>query len=77
MIFFLTNPANAYAGLSGEMTIVQSASGSDIVQTWGTTWKFASGTKPTLSTASNAVDILPFYCRSSTFCAVGVLGGVQ
>lgn len=73
----VANPTGVYAGLSGNITLVQSSTGSDLVGTWGTTWKFAGGTKPTLSTAANAVDILPYYCRTTTFCAVTFVGNLQ
>lgn len=73
----VANPAGVYAGLSGNMTITQSATGSDLINTWDSTWKFSGGTKPVLSTAANAVDVLPFYCRTTTFCAVTFVGNLQ
>jgi hypothetical protein len=72
----IANPSGTYAGLSGFLTIIQSSTGSDTV-TWGGNWKFASGTAPTLSTGANAVDILPYYCRTTSFCAVGFSGNVH
>lgn len=73
----IANPTNVYAGLSGNMTIVQSSTGSDTVGTWGTTWKFSGGVKPTLSAGANAVDVLPFYCRTTTFCVVTFVANAQ
>ncbi len=73
----VANPTGAYAGLSGFLTIIQSATGSDTISIWGTSWKFANGTPPTLSTVAGSVDILPYYCRSSTFCALSILADVQ
>ncbi len=72
----IANPTGTYAGLSGFLTITQSSTGSDTV-TWGGNWKFAGGTAPTLSTTANAVDILPFYCRTTSFCALGFMGDVK
>ncbi len=73
----IANPSGVYAGLSGFLTITQSATGSDTIGSWGSTWKFASGTAPVLTTTASAVDILPFYCRTTTFCAVGFMGDVK
>ncbi len=72
----IANPTGVYAGLSGFLTIIQSSTGSDTV-TWGGNWKFPGGTAPTLSTAANAVDILPYYCRTTSFCVVGFSGDVK
>jgi len=72
----IANPTGVYAGLSGFLTIIQSSTGSDTVS-WGGNWKFAGGTAPTLSTAANAIDVLPFYCRTTTFCAVTFVGNVH
>ncbi len=72
----IANPTGTYAGLSGFLTIIQSSSGSDTV-TWGGNWKFAGGTAPTLTTTANAIDILPYYCRTTGFCAIGFMGDVK
>ncbi len=72
----IASPTNTYAGLSGFLTIVQSSTGSDTV-TWGSNWKFAGGSAPTLTTTANAVDILPYYCRTTSFCLVGFSGDVK
>ncbi len=73
----IPNPINVYAGLSGNMTITQSTTGSDTIGTWGSTWKFFGGSKPLLSTGANAIDVLPFYCRTTTFCVVTDIANVQ
>ena len=70
----IANPTAAYAGLNGFITLIQSATGSDVINTWGSTWKFAGGIKPVLSTTANAVDTFGFYCRSPTFCEVSAVG---
>ncbi len=72
----IANPTGTYAGLSGFLTVIQSSTGSDTV-TWGANWKFPGGTAPTRSTAANAIDILPYYCRTTSFCAVGFSAAVQ
>jgi hypothetical protein len=73
----IANPANVYAGLSGNMTLIQSATGSDTIGTWGTTWKFSGGVAPLLSTGANAIDVLPFYCRTTTFCVITLIANAQ
>lgn len=72
----IANPTGVYAGLSGNLTLVQSASGSDTV-TWSSVWKFSNGVPPTLTTTANAVDVLPYYCRTPSFCVVTFIGNVQ
>ena len=69
----LANPSGAYNGLAGFIEVIQDGSGSRTITTYGSTWKFSGGTKPTLSTAINAKDVLPFFCDSSTFCMVGAI----
>ena len=61
----LANPTNLVAGQSGAIFITQDASGSRTLS-YGTYWKFAGGTLPTLSTAANAVDMLVYVVKSST-----------
>lgn len=73
----IANPTNVYAGLSGNLTLIQSSSGFDTIGTWGSTWKFSAGVKPTLSTTASAIDILPFYCRTTTFCVVTFIANAQ
>ncbi len=67
----LANPSNAYNGLSGFIEVIQSSSGNDLINTYGTTWNFPSSTPPVLSTGVNAKDILPFFCDNSSFCMIG------
>ncbi len=70
----IASPANVPAGQSGFLTVSQSSSGSDLVNTWGANWKFSGGTPPTLSTSANAVDTLSYYCRTTTFCEATFVG---
>jgi hypothetical protein len=60
----LANPTNAKAGQSGRIRVPQDGTGSRTL-TVGANWKFAGGA-PTLSTAASTVDIIAYYCRSSS-----------
>ncbi len=73
----IASPLNVFAGISGYLTVNQSASGSDLVTTWGSVWKFPGGIKPTLTTDVNAVDTLPFYCRTTSFCEITFVGNFK
>jgi hypothetical protein len=73
----IANIASPPVGQSFYLTVIQSATGSDTIGTWGTNYKFPGGTHPTLSAGANAVDILPVYCRTATFCAVVFAGNFQ
>ena len=72
----LENPSNAAAGQSGVIVITQDATGSRTLA-YGSNWKFAGGTDPTLTTAANAVDVLSYYCASSTVIIATLLGDVK
>lgn len=61
----LANPTNQVAGQSGSIRIVQDAAGSRMLA-FGTTWKFAGGEVPALSTSAGAVDLLVYYVESNT-----------
>lgn len=68
----VANPSTTpVAGQSGMIAVAQSATGSDTIGTWGTDYKFASATPPTLSTAANAVDFFPYYVFSTSQIIVG------
>ena len=62
----LNNPTNAKPGQKGILYLVQDATGSRTITTWGTNFKFAGGTKPALSAGTNAVDILSYAVKSAT-----------
>lgn len=67
----IANPSTTpVAGQSGMIAIAQSSTGSDTV-TWGSQYKFAGATPPTLSTGANDVDFLPYYVFSATQIIVG------
>jgi len=61
----LGNPTNTKEGQSGVIEIVQDGTGSRTLA-YGTSWEFAGGSAPTLSTAAGASDTLYYTVRSST-----------
>ena len=61
----LANPTNMTVGQSGVIYITQDATGGRTLS-YGTYYKFPSGTAPTLTTTANAVDALFFFVRTST-----------
>lgn len=61
----LGNPTNAVAGQSGSIFVIQDGTGSRTLA-YGSNWKFAGGSAPTLSTTANAVDRIDYIVRSST-----------
>jgi hypothetical protein len=52
--------------MSVDIIVNQSSSGSDLIGTYGSYYKFLSGTAPTLSTAANASDALSMKGVTST-----------
>lgn len=60
------NPTNITAGQSGVITLTQDGTGSRTITTWGSYFKWAGGTAPTLSTGANDLDVLSYYCVSTT-----------
>lgn len=69
----ISNPTNTKVGQKGRLIIQQDATGSRTV-TWGANFKFANGSAPVLSTAANAVDVLYYDVRSSTYIIVNLSG---
>ena len=61
----LQNPSNLTAGQSGSIFVIQDATGSRLL-TYGSSWDFAGGTAPTLSTAASSVDRIDYIVRSGT-----------
>lgn len=61
----LDNPTNIVAGQSGIITVTQDGTGSRTLA-YGTYYKFAGGTAPTLTTTASATDTLAYYVKSST-----------
>lgn len=60
----LANPSNARSGMVITFHLIQDGTGSRTVS-WGTKYKFAGGSTPSLSTASSAVDVLAFQYDST------------
>lgn len=71
----LANPTNIVAGQSGAIAITQDGTGSRTLA-YGSYWKFAGATAPTLSTTAGAVDVLVYYVESSTRITASLLNNV-
>lgn len=67
---------NVTAGKAGTITFIQDGTGSRTA-TFSTTFKFAGGAIPTLTTTANAIDILTYSCRSAAFCAASLMKDVR
>jgi len=63
----LANGTTPVAGQSGSIFITQDGTGSRTLS-YGTYWKFAGGTAPTLSTDAGTVDRLDYVWKSTTEC---------
>ena len=61
----LANPSNIDAGQTGSIFVVQDGTGSRTLS-FGTYWKFAGGTAPTLSTAAGSVDRIDYIVYTTT-----------
>ena len=72
----LANPTNIVAGQSGIIVITQDSTGSRTLA-YGSYWKFAGGTAPTLTTTANAVDVLAYYTNSTTSITAVLLNNVS
>lgn len=66
----LANPTNIVAGQSGLIVINQSATGSDLITSYGGFYKWPGGTTPTLSTGASAIDIFSYYVIDATHIAM-------
>lgn len=71
----LANPTNLVAGQSGVIYIVQDATGSRTLA-FGSNWKFPGATAPILTTTANAVDVLVYAVRSTSYIAAQLLTNV-
>lgn len=72
----LANPSNLTAGQAGVIVITQDGTGSRTLA-YGSYWKFASGTAPTLTTTASAVDVLAYYVESTTRITARLIGDVK
>jgi len=61
----LENPANCVAGQTGSIFVMQNVSGGKTLS-FGSNWKFATGTAPTLTTTASAVDRIDYIVFTST-----------
>ena len=61
----LQNPSNLTAGQSGSIFVIQSSAGSHLL-TYGSSWDFAGGSAPVLSTAGDSIDRIDYIVRSTT-----------
>ena len=59
------NPTTAVAGMGGCIFIVQDGTGSRTAS-WGSYWKWNSGTAPTLTTTAAGIDRVDYIVKSST-----------
>jgi len=57
----LANPTNLVAGQSGVIIINQDGTGGRTLA-YGSYYKFASGTAPTLTTTASAQDMIALFC---------------
>ena len=69
----LANPSNLTAGQSGVIVITQDGTGGRTLA-FGSNWKFAAGTAPTLTTTAAAVDVLAYYVESSSRITARLIG---
>ena len=72
----LANPTNLTAGQSGVIVVTQDGTGSRTLA-FGSEYKFAGGTAPTLTTTASAVDVLAYYAESATRITVTAILNVS
>ena len=72
----LANPTNLTAGQSGVLVISQDSTGSRTLA-FGSYWKFAGGTAPTLTTTASASDVIVYFVDSATRITAQVLLNVS
>jgi len=72
----LANPTNQTAGQSGVIVITQDGTGSRTLA-YGSNYKFAGGTAPTLTTTASAVDVLVYYVESASRITATLINDVK
>jgi hypothetical protein len=72
-----TLATNIKVGQSGVIFLVQDGTGSRTITTWGSYYKFPGGTKPTLTTAANAIDAIAYTVYSATVIVCSALADVK
>jgi hypothetical protein len=68
--------SNIKAGQSGQIRFIQDGSGSRTT-VWSSTFKFASGSAPVLTTTPGAVDALEYTCISTSYCVASLILNVH
>ena len=61
----IANPSNLSAGQTGSIFLVQDSTGGRVLA-FGSSWDFAGGSAPTLSTGASAVDRIDFVVRTTS-----------
>lgn len=72
----LANPSNQTAGQTGTIIITQDGTGSRTLA-YGSNYKFAGGTAPTLTTTAGAVDALVMYVESASRITCRLINDVK
>ena len=72
----LANPSNQTAGQTGTIVITQDGTGGRTLA-YGSNYKFAGGTVPTLTTTANAVDTLVYYVESASRITCRLINDVK
>lgn len=62
----ITNPTNSIPGQTGQIYLIQATDTGSKTASFGSSYKFPSGTAPTISTSIGAVDLVVYNVRSST-----------
>ena len=71
----LSNPTNTKVGQTGIILVNQDGTGSRTLS-FGSAYKFANGTAPTISSGANSVNALSYCVVTSSFVIVTALTGV-
>ena len=61
----IANPSNLSAGQTGSIFLVQDSTGGRVL-VFGSSWDFADGSAPTLTSTASAVDRIDFIVRTTT-----------
>lgn len=72
----LANPTNLTAGQSGVILLLQDGTGSRTLS-FGSVWKFAGGTAPTLTGTASAVDLLAYFVEGSSRVSATLLANMS
>lgn len=71
----LANPTNTKVGQSGVIAVSQDGTGSRTLA-FGSSYKFANGVAPTLSTTASSLDMLFYFVLTPTFILISSFRGV-